>query len=81
MIVGVVKDFGMTFTGDLFEIALQSNDLFHKFKYLKKNMATVLSKIQVSDPGHVGPLVNKNKSSDYKTSFSQIFLFFLYHQL
>ena len=33
-------------------------DIKKFFKILKKKMAVVLSEIQVSDPGHFGPLVS-----------------------
>ena len=50
MIVGVGTDFEITFTNDLFKISWQNNDFVSKFQYLKKKLAMVLSKIQVSDP-------------------------------
>ena len=50
IIVKVVTNFEMTFTGDVFKIVWQTLSLFSKFQYLK-NMAMVLSKIQMSDPG------------------------------
>ena len=49
MFVGVVTDFEMTFTGDLFKNAWQNNDFV--FNTSKKKMPMVLSKFQVSDPG------------------------------
>ena len=58
MIVGLVTDFEMTFTGDLTIIVWQNNDFVFKFQNLKKKkIAVVLSNIQVSNPGHLGPHV------------------------
>ena len=55
MIVWVMTDFEMTFRGDLFKITWQKNDCFQRFQYKKKKLATVLSNIQVSNPGSSWP--------------------------
>ena len=36
MIVGVMTDFEMTFTGELFKVAWQNTDFVSKIRYLKK---------------------------------------------
>ena len=51
MIVGVITDFEMTFTGDLFKIAWQNYIFAFKVSKPNKKMAMVLSKIQVTDQG------------------------------
>ena len=56
-IEGVVTDFEITFTCDLFKVAWENNDFVIKVSIPQKKMAMVLSKIQVSDPGHCGPPV------------------------
>ena len=61
MIVGVVRDFEMTFTGELFKVACENNDFFFKVSilkkiYIKKKRAKLcLSKIQMSGPGPSWP--------------------------
>ena len=59
MIVSVVTDFEMTFTGDLFKVSWESNDFvfesLNTSKTKQKKLAIVLSKIQVSDPGPTWP--------------------------
>ena len=56
MIVGVLKNFDMIFTGDLFKIASQNNAFVCKISILHKNkVAMALSKIHVSDPGPSWP--------------------------
>ena len=42
MIVRVVTDFEMTFTGDLFKVARESNDFVFKVSIPQKEMAMVL---------------------------------------
>ena len=54
MIVGMVTDFQMTFTGDLFNICWQINGFAFKISIPPK-MAIVLSKIQVTDLGTSWP--------------------------
>ena len=54
MIVGVLTDFEMTFTGDRIKIAWQNNDFVFKVSIPTK-MALVLAKNQVSDPGPSWP--------------------------
>ena len=54
MIVGVVTDFEMTFTCDLFKIAWQNN-CFQSFNTSKKKWQWASQKIQVSDSGPSWP--------------------------
>ena len=44
MLVGLVKDFEMTFTGDLFQVARENNEF--RVSIAQKQMAMVLSKIE-----------------------------------
>ena len=64
MIVGVVRDFEMTFTGELFKVVCENNDFVFMFQFLKKlkkkkkrggGAKLCLSKIQMSGPGSSWP--------------------------
>ena len=51
MVVEMVTDFEMTFTGGLVKVAWENNDFVFKVSTPKKKLAMVLLKIQVSNPG------------------------------